>query len=384
MVRYDVKRFNTRYWSIHTEIEENVSLIIKRNHQRTKSYLTLTGVNYKTRLPKTLFKKEGTDSQTVNTNSKLDRKISQKILEKGKKLITETEEQLAGERSLTACYAEGGQLSNYVYCIPTGQHWTMDKYLRFILSPIILEKISNDQERIYESDIKHRQRQTNFFDFYLSATGVFNWLVRGGYHLTLVYLDSLTLNELKDIFYMKQPTFYYGDGLTTEAEMSERLLNCRDTQRWIYPDKHKLFQANGALGWQLVKSKIGWIRNFLPESGLNYSTYVIKDHYAPAYLPAYANVIEINMFQQRWAYCTVRREGKIICHSPLLSLAIVLDAIDDVLEVDVSAKTCKKWIWDRYTLTNFCIRTLRKHFNSGHLACLQSAPPILRQAILGV
>lgn len=390
MVRRDVRRFSTKYWSIHSEIEENVHLNIKRNHRRTKSYLTLKGLNFKTRLPKSLFKSGDLQTEgnsltvkTVNLQGKITLAQFRKILKKGKELIAETEEILLGEKALTACYAEGGQLSDYVYCIPTGKHWQVEKYLRFILTPLLLNNIANDEEFINDVDIKRRQRQTNFFDFYPSARKILEWLSNGGYNRLLTFLDSLNINELEAILHLRSLTVYLEDGLKKEAEACEKILKCRDARPWYYPEQRELFQGSGALGLRLTKGKISWDKSL--STKVNCPTYVIKAHYAPTYSPPHPDATELNVFQQRWAYCTVRRGGRIVCHSPLLSLPALLDEIDEIPEIDASAKTSEiiKKVWEKRTLTNLCIRTLRRLFHGGHPTCLQDAPPKLRQAVVG-
>ena len=286
----------------------------------------------------------------------------EKLRDRGSTWLRDLQGEIRGENLLTDSYLSG-TLSSQVFCMSTGRHWSLQKYLEVLLLPLTLwnhmwfseypqDDVGEAVYTISEPQISSLQKKFAHFDFTVSPSWVMHLIHTDPQFKDQLsdLIDGLNASDLLDLLHLNTLVIYDVPVQSTSqtslrhvASECKRVCPAHTPRSWDYIEPHSgtRFQADGSLGFMLLEGKVQQLNRQFKGFVWNFPDYILKSYFSPDYLVKQTSVIEISVFACFWCQIVARHEKRVIAISPLLNLWEVLPRLSgEVIRLDPSFTTC--------------------------------------------
>lgn len=297
----------------------------------------------------------------------LPRKIFDQMISMARRWLDELQNATIGQQLLLDAYRQG-EYRKFVYCLSTGQHWSLKRYATSLLLPITLKSYMTSVESptddiadavysLTSQQIATRQKRFGHFDYTASP----DWL-RQLIHTDAslknclsTLIDNLDCDEMTDLLYLNSVIFYTptpNAGPLSSLKLVSRVCRMRlqpanSPQKWDYiePSSGEHFVEDGSLGWLLCGGSVQALNRHFPSFDFEYPDHVLKGYHSPEYRITRSSVVEICVFSCHWCTLVVRYRSRVIATSPLLNLSSTLQRLSgEAIILDTpSLKCCCGW-----------------------------------------
>lgn len=322
-------------------------------------------------------------------------------------------DEIRGDKLLARSYLSG-TLSTQVFCLSTGRHWTLQKYLEVLLLPLTMwnymwivedpdEDVVDAVYTLEESQISSMQEKFAHFDFTVSPS----WIMHLIHHTNAPFIDqfgdlidSLGASEILDMLHLNNLVYDAADQSTSQTGLKhvthecKRLCPVSRLTKWDYidPCSGVCFQADPSLAFALLEGRVQQLNRRFSGFDWSFPEYVLKSYFSPDYLVKHSSVVEIGVFDCRWCQIVVRHRKRVLAISPLMNLTDVLRHLSGkVIRVDPSFLACDcpccarlvREITDHHsTLQCLAARAYQHHFTNANHQSLSLVPPLIRERFL--
>jgi len=294
----------------------------------------------------------------------LPRRLFERIKRMARRWLWELSESTRAQRVLESEYLTG-QFRDYVFCLSTGKHWSLAKYISTLLLPLTLNNFMKYAEEpggdiaeavftLTASQISTMQDRFAHFDYTVST----DWL------LQLIHtspalknelsdlIDNLDVSEMSDLLHLNSVVFYAvpshanpPSNLRQVAARCRRLRPSHSSERWHYIEfaNGDHFVDDGSFGWILVEGRAQLLNQQFGGFDWKFPDRVIRNYLSADYRVTRTSVVEICVFScYRFCQLIVRHGGRVIAISPLMGLSRVLQHLSgEHIILDRSSPLCR-------------------------------------------
>lgn len=417
-------------WLESLDVDAQTRLTVRRTRNKLSTRVRLRRKNRSVLLPRELFEARSAKYPTILRVGKfvglffrdavylqggitLTRKLFEKMRNAAHRWLHELVDAVMGEALLEAEY-RSGSFKEYVFCLSSGVHWTLTKYIDTLLLPLCLRNFMNyvetpdDEEHIAEAvytltthQIFKMQQRFGHFDYTVST----DWLL----HLIHTdpsvrerlanLIDGLGLNELSDLLHLTSAVFYSPpcrakplSNLKRVAARCKDLRSSHGPENWHYVDvvSGEHFVDDGSLGWMLVQGDVQLLNHHFGSFDWRYPDHILKGYFTHDSLTVRPYAVEICVFRCKSAKFIVRHGGRVIATSGLYSLSKVLRRLSgEAIILDRASLKCRcilTLITEREiskqhdTLQCLAARAYKREYYRANREDLALLPPFIKNA----